>query len=199
MEEWKNVIWTDEASFELGKNSRQVRVWRKCDEAYNEDCLAPTFKSARMSVMVWGAIALGKKSELVIMDADKRTAQNFVDQVYDGPLQRFLDEVDDAVLMEDGAPIHRSKTAKKWRDENGVEKMIWPAQSPDMNPIENLWKIMKNIVQSKFQPGMSRKDFEQVIKDAWDSIKIEKVDGLIETMPTRIKTLKQKKGKSTRY
>jgi hypothetical protein len=68
-----------------------------------------------------------------------------------------------------------------------------------MNPIENLWKIMKGIVQSKFKPGMSREDFEQVIRDAWESIKIEKIDGLIETMPTRISLLKDKKGKSTRY
>jgi hypothetical protein len=152
-----------------------------------------------MSVMVWGAIALGKKSELVILDPEKRSAQDFVDQVCEGRLKRFLDEVDDALLMKDGAPIHRSKIAQKWRDDNGVEKMVWPAQSPDMNPIENLWKIMKGIMQSKFKPGMNREEFEQVIRDAWESIEITKVDSLIETMPTRISALKDQKGKSTRY
>jgi hypothetical protein len=122
MEQWKDVIWTDEASFELGKNTRQVRVWRRPDEAFKEECLVPTFKSARMSVMVWGAIALGKKSELVILDAEKRTAQDFVDQVYEGILKGFLEQFDGALLMEDGAPIHRSKIEKEWRDSHGVEK-----------------------------------------------------------------------------
>jgi hypothetical protein len=72
-------------------------------------------------------IKLGKKSELVILDAEKRTAQNFVDQVYEGTLKRFLEQFDGALLMEDWAPIHRSKIAKEWRDSHGVEKIAWPS------------------------------------------------------------------------
>lgn len=55
-QDWKNVIWTDESSFELEKTSRQIRVWRKTHEAYASHCLAPTFKSGRSSVMVWGGL-----------------------------------------------------------------------------------------------------------------------------------------------
>src|SRR5262249_53084488 len=44
---WKRVIWTDEASVELGKDSREVRVWRKSDEEWEATCLAPSFKSGR--------------------------------------------------------------------------------------------------------------------------------------------------------
>ena len=54
--DWKNVIWTDESSFELGKMSRQIRVWRKPHETYASQCLAPIFKSSRSSVMVWGVL-----------------------------------------------------------------------------------------------------------------------------------------------
>ena len=51
-EDWCNIIWTDESSFETGKNSRQIRVWRKAYKKYNWDCIAPSFKSRRSSMMV---------------------------------------------------------------------------------------------------------------------------------------------------
>lgn len=55
VEDWKKVVWTDESTFELGKNSRQITVWRKTNERYNLDCLAPTFNSGHTSVTIWGA------------------------------------------------------------------------------------------------------------------------------------------------
>ncbi len=85
-EDWAKIIWTDEASFEVGFNTRQVTVWRRSYEKYNFDCLAPTFKSGRTSVMVWGAITSTTKSELVFLPVGERTALDFVHNVYDGAL-----------------------------------------------------------------------------------------------------------------
>ena len=52
-DQWKEVIWTDESTFELGK-SGQLRVWRRAGEEFNNDCTGSTQKSGRTSVMVWG-------------------------------------------------------------------------------------------------------------------------------------------------
>jgi transposase len=52
---WSRVVWTDESSFEVWENFRQVLVWRTADEPYFEEYLTPTFKSGRTTVMVWGA------------------------------------------------------------------------------------------------------------------------------------------------
>lgn len=51
---WGNVIWSDESSFEIGKNSRQIKVWHKSYDRYAWDCLAPSFKSHHTSIMVLG-------------------------------------------------------------------------------------------------------------------------------------------------
>jgi hypothetical protein len=40
--------------------------------------------------------------------------------------------------MEDGAPVHRDKVAKDWRDNCDLEKIEWPVQSPNLNSIENV-------------------------------------------------------------
>ena len=67
IKEWERVVWTNESTFEVGKNSRQVHVWRNAYERYSSSCIVPTFKSGRTSLMIWGAFAGGQKSQLVFM------------------------------------------------------------------------------------------------------------------------------------
>jgi transposase len=54
--------------------------------------------------------------------------------------------------MDDGALVHRSKVAKDWRENHNIEKNEWPVQSPDLNPIKNVWKLLKNVVQKRRRP-----------------------------------------------
>lgn len=88
-EDWKNIIWTNESSFGLWKDSRRIRVWRKSHEKYAQCCLAPTFKSGRTSLMVWGPFTRFDKSPLVIMSQGERTTMDFVHNVYEGTLSGF--------------------------------------------------------------------------------------------------------------
>jgi len=60
MLDWERVIWTDEASVEVGKESRQSLVWCRPGEQYNQECLVPTFKSGPQSLMIWGCISYGR-------------------------------------------------------------------------------------------------------------------------------------------
>ncbi|CEG70231.1 hypothetical protein RMATCC62417_06167 [Rhizopus microsporus] len=104
VDDWRKVILTSESSFEIGKLSPQPRVWRKALEKYNKECLEPTFKSDRTFVMVWGAIAGGKKSKLVFMKKGMRTSADFINQVYEPVLLDFYKGLDSPVLMEDARP-----------------------------------------------------------------------------------------------
>jgi hypothetical protein len=201
VEQWRKVLWTDEASFERGKNCRQVHAWRTSAEANLLECCTSTFKSGRISVMVWGGITHGKKTDLAVFEKDvKKTAEYYRDLVYKGPLTRFMDEQRDFLLMEDGAPIHRSNAPKFWlRDNNVVKIDDWPAQSPDLNPIENLWYKMKMIVALKVHNEMERQTFADVIQSAWDTITPENFDHLIDSMPRRMQAVINAKGRSTRW
>ena len=77
-----------------------------------------------------------------------RTSADFINQVYEPVLLDFYKSLDSPVLMEDGAPIHRAKIAAEWREAKGRNKMSWLALSPDSNPIENLWSMMKKRVNA---------------------------------------------------
>lgn len=69
--DWKKVIFSDESCVEIGKQSRQLRVWRYTGERFNLDCLASTFKSSRRSVMIWACFAGEIKGPLVFCDENK--------------------------------------------------------------------------------------------------------------------------------
>lgn len=199
VEMWKKVIWTDESSFEIGKKSGQVHIWRKAGEAYKTACLAGTHKSERNSVMIWGAIRFGEKSELVFMNKKERKGSDLVRNVYDQALLRFWNHNPDLLLMEDGAPTHRCAVAKKWKKDQVIECLEWPAQSPDLNPIENLWKQMKDRVQSKSEGPVNEGKFRELIQEAWDSFDPSTWNKLIETMPRRMKEVIRNKGGSTHW
>ncbi|PHZ07760.1 uncharacterized protein RHIMIDRAFT_242268 [Rhizopus microsporus ATCC 52813] len=90
-----------------------------------------------ISIMVWSAIAGRKKLKLVFMKKGTRTSADFINQVYEPVLLDFYRNLDSPVLMDDGALVHRAKIAVEWRGATGIKKMSWPAQSLDLNPIEN--------------------------------------------------------------
>ena len=83
------MIWSNESSFGIGKNLKQIRVWQRLYKRYAWDCIAPTFRSGHTSVVVWGALTRFNKCPLIIMPPNKRTASNFVTIVYEAALSRF--------------------------------------------------------------------------------------------------------------
>ena len=174
-EDWCNIIWTDESSFETGKNSQQIRVWWKAYKKYNWDCIASSFKSGRSSVMVWGAFTGFDKSPLVTIPSDKRSSSDFVTIVCEGVLSGFYffhDDPKQLILMEDGAPVHRSSLPLQWRCAHGIEKLFWPANSLDLNPIENVWMVVKDLLKHHSRPNNKLEMIEK-IQSVWDTISIE--------------------------
>ena len=59
------------------------------------------------------------------------------------------------ISMHDGAPCHRSRVVKKFLGEKNIRQFDWPRNSPDLNPIENLWMLLKNKVSEK-QPSNAK-------------------------------------------
>jgi hypothetical protein len=149
--------------------------------------------------MIWAAFSGDKKSSLVYFPPDKRKAVDFVELVYKGELLGFLVEINEGILMEDGATVHTSKVSKDWRDLMGIKELNWPACSPDLNPMEQVWAILKCAVQSRRVRSTTIKDLVDILNEEWVAVKGEFLDNLYCSMPDRIQAVIRAKGGHTRY
>jgi hypothetical protein len=199
--DWAKVIFADEASFEIGKRVGQVRVWRRPNEKYLLPCLAPSFTSGRSSVMVWGAITATTRSPLIQLPKGERSGADFVRNVYDACLGDFWPGHPDSAnmtLLEDGAPVHRCRVTSEWRNAKGLQKLKWPANSPDLNPIENLWYLIKAKVEAAPRAHTPDEMFTMV-KGEWEKCTQTYIASLIGSMPERVAAVIAAKGGSTRW
>ncbi|KAH0607886.1 uncharacterized protein H6S33_001938 [Morchella sextelata] len=107
----------------------------------------------------------------------------------------------EAMAMEDGASIHRSVVAREARNRLRIQRIPWPAQSPDLNPIENLWWKMKYRINLRTPAITTKPQLIQALQEEWDSDRFTPDDfkRLIESMPRRVRECIKRKGASTHY
>ncbi len=147
--QWSKVLLSDESKFCISFGNQGPRVWRKGGEAHSPSCMKSSVKFPQ-SVMIWGAMSSAGVGPLCFLKT-KVTAP-----VYQEILEHFmLPSADqlfkdaDFIFQQDLAPAHTAKSTKSWLNDHGVGVLDWPANSPDLNPIENLWGIVKRKMRNK--------------------------------------------------
>lgn len=110
------------------------------------------------------------------------------------------------IYQQDNARIHTAERAQEWFMDHGIHVMDWPPHSPDLNPIEHIWFLLKKklfeLYPMLYLGGRSKidwKKFRECIVAAWEAIPQEVVDSLILSMPRRIKAVYEAKGWYTKY
>ncbi|CAB4476100.1 unnamed protein product [Rhizophagus irregularis] len=170
--EWDSVIWSDESKFELFRGNGRRLVWRRPHEKYDIECLIPTVKSGQQGVMVWRCFS---KNNL-------------------GPLVKLEDDQENFIFQDDNAPIHTARVVKSWEEENEVNSLPWPAQSPDLNPIEHLWDELERQVRAHKPLPKNRENLWEILQEEWSNIEADKYQNLISSMPHRISAVINSKG-----
>ncbi|KAL1921757.1 uncharacterized protein VTP21DRAFT_10399 [Calcarisporiella thermophila] len=98
------------------------------------------------------------------------------------------------VFQHDNDLKHKAKLVDRWFDKNQVQVLDWPSQSPDLNPIENLWAEIKGHLRSRFPKITSQDDLWKKVNILWESLTQEDCLKLIRTMPERIQAIIKAKG-----
>lgn len=201
LDDWKNVIWSDESSFTLFPTNGRVYVWRTPKEAYNPDCLLPTVKHGGGSVMIWAAISWYSAGPIIQMSG-RITANDYLDILNDEVLtMASILLPNTAIFQDDNAPIHTAKMVQSWFNEhqNIIKHLPWPAQSPDLNIIEPIWGVLEKRVRSRFPPPTSLKQLADILVEEWDKIPLETIQALYESIPRRIEAVLKANGGPTPY
>ena len=106
------------------------------------------------------------------------------------------ENMSEIIFMQDGAPAHTAIMTQKWCADNLPNfwrKDEWPGNSPDLNPIENLWSILKDKV-SKMENVTKIEDLIFQVKKAWADIDPQILENLVASMPSRIQPVIDRDG-----
>jgi hypothetical protein len=201
LEDWKRVIWSDEVKINrLGSDGR-TWVYKDVGEELNDRLVKSTVKFGGGNVMMWGCMlwdGVGYATRIEgKMDAELYTS------ILEDELQQSVEYYDksptDMVFQQDNDPKHKSARATKWLDESGFTIMKWPAQSPDLSPIEHLWNYLKRRLDEYEIPPSSQNELWQRCEEEWEKIPKEVCQNLIESMPKRVAAVLKAKGGHTKY
>lgn len=142
--------FSDESQIVIGTHCR-VYIWRKSDEAWLPECISPGVNK-KLSDMIWGCITFNGVGTICRVDGNINSAK-YIDilenNLWPVVVRHFANG--DYLFMDDNAPVHRSRVTKNYKNTNQIPTLDWPAQSPDLNPIENVWLTIKRKLQRRTQ------------------------------------------------
>ncbi|KAI4902934.1 hypothetical protein NFI96_003306 [Prochilodus magdalenae] len=178
-------MWSDETKIELfGLNSTR-HVWRKKNDEYNPKNTIPTVKHGGGNIILWGCFSAkgtGRLHRIVgRMDGAmyrEVLANNLL------PSVRALKMGRGWVFQHDNDPKHTARATKEWLRRKHLKVLEWPSQSPDLNPIENLWRELKVRVAQR-QPR-NLKALEEICMEEWAKIPAAVCANLVKNYRKRL-------------
>ena len=201
-EQWNSILWTDETWITGGRHTR-TWVTRRTGEEWDPTCIVEKHQR-RKGWMFWGCFHGDIQGPGIFWEKDWGSINSESYCVHTVPIIHGYMELcrRDGIylrLMQDGAPGHAAGNTATELQERGIEVIYWPPFSPDLNPIEKVWHIMKNYLQDNFPENMSYDRLRDAVKEAWGTVRQHEFRELIESMPARCQAVIEANGLFTRY
>ena len=201
VEDWKRVIWSDETKINCLGSDRHKWVWKRPGEGLNDRLVEGTVKFREGSVMIWGCMTwhgVGYAAKI-----DGRMDRDLYLQILKDELLNTIQyhglNPFNIIFQQDNDPKHTCKKIKEWLKEQEFRTMVWPAQSPDLNPIEHLWvHLKKKLAEHETSPNGIHELRERIQVD-WEEILAKDCQNLIESMLRRVQAVLKAKGGYTKY
>lgn len=195
VEQWRLVCFSDESIFEC-KGAQKRRVWhvKGTPLPIRQTVKHPT------KIMIWGMISAKGPGRLHIVEGMMNSTEykKVLESKAIPQLQEWFPD-GECIFMHDGAPCHRSKVVNQYLTEKNVTVLDWPGNSPDMNPIENIWGVLKQRLAC--ERITSKQELFSRILHFWfcDPTIPEIIVKVMESMPRRMKAVIDSKGGHTTF
>ena len=201
VEDWRRVVWSDESKFMIFGSDGREWCWKDPNISLQPQHVKPTVKFGGGSVMVWGCMGAFGVGRGCKIDGrmDGELYREILKDEFMGTLSDCNLGVNEVVFQQDNDPKHTAIKTYEWFKNNKVKILDWPAQSPDLNPIEHLWNEMDRRLRQLPGNITSKDDLWDKIQLVWDEIDIASCLKLIDTMPQRIKDVLKAGGGYTKW
>ncbi|GFU14025.1 transposable element Tc3 transposase [Trichonephila clavipes] len=185
--EWGRVLFTDESRFSLSSDSQRILIWRERGSRNHPSNIIERDRYGGRGVLVWGGIMLGSRTDLHLFNAGSVNGTRYCNEILLPYVRLFRGAMNlQFLFMDDNAPCHR--TAEQLLESEDIERMDWPARTPDLNPIEHIWDFLGRRLAARTLPPVTIRELRLALQDEWAAMPQQLIDTLILSMGRRCET-----------
>ena len=201
IDDWKKVIWSGETKINRFSSESCDWAWIRDNESLKHHHVKEVVKYGGGNIKIWGcmtAFGVGLMCK-INLNLDKELYLNILKDKLMNTINYYGLNPSNVIFQHDNDPKHTAKVVLNWLETQEFYTIKWPAQSPDLNPIEHLWSIVKFKLGEYNEPPKGMIELWERVQEIWDEISIETCQSLIESMPRRIEAVLKAKGLWTKY
>ncbi|GFV20200.1 transposable element Tcb2 transposase [Trichonephila clavipes] len=182
-QDWACVLFSDESRFSLSSDCRRQLIWRESGTAYRPENIQEKDRYPTCSIMVWPGIMINGRTCLHVVANGTMTGQRYIDEVLLPHVRLFRGAVGDKfVFMDDNTTCHRTLAVQDCLDSEGIQRLVWPARSPDLNPIEIVWDALGRQVAGRNYPPTNKNTLIRALTEEWDKLPQQLLDNVVQSM-----------------
>ncbi|GFW54808.1 transposable element Tcb2 transposase [Trichonephila clavipes] len=183
------VLFTDESRFSLSSDSHRILIWRERGIHNHPSNIIERDRYGGGGVLVWGGIMLGSRTDLHIFDAGSVNGTRYCNEILLPYVPLFRGAMGlQFLFIDDNAPCHRTVAAEQLLESEDIERMDWPARSPDFNPIEHVWDFLGRRLAARTLQPVTIRELRLALQDEWAAMPQQLIDPLILSMGRRCET-----------
>ena len=195
--QWYRVCFSDESLFETSMTTHG-RMVRRADgtDRYQTKYTAKTISYAP-SLMVWGCFSSKGTGGLSILPQNETMDSTRYLTILQDKLRKPFKKQKCTFFQQDNARVHTAKKITKFLKEENIDVIKWPGNSPDIAPIENIWGLMKSLMERKDISSIAK--LRKEIRKSWRELKLPFLKNLAKSMPRRLKLVIKNRGEMIKY
>ncbi|GFV64933.1 transposable element Tcb2 transposase [Trichonephila clavipes] len=186
-QDWACVLFSDESRFSLSSDCRRQLIWRESGIAYRLENIQEKDQYPTCSIRVCAGIMINGRTCLHVVANWTMTGQRYIDELLLHHVRPFRGAVGDKFgFMDENATYHRTLAVQDCLDSEGIQRLVWPARSPDLNPIENVWDALGRQVAGRNYPPTNKNTLIRALTEEWDKLPQQLLDKVVQSMVLRV-------------
>ncbi|GFV62881.1 transposable element Tcb1 transposase [Trichonephila clavipes] len=183
----RKTVVGHESRFSLSLDCKRQLIWRESGTAYRPENIQEKDRYPTCSIMVWAAIMVNGRTRLHVVANGTMTGQRYIDEVLLPHVRLFRGAVGDKfVFMDDNATCHRTLAVQDCLDRESIQRVVWPAHSPDLNPIENVWDALGKQAAGRNYHPTNKNTLIRALTEEWDKLPQQLLDNVVQIIIRRV-------------